>query len=288
MTARPTVGLALGAGGARGFAHLGVLRVLERERIPVDLAAGTSIGALVGAAYASGRAANEVEALLRDCFTPEAVRRLFSFDPAGARPTDTTETGALALAAILRRVVGDRTFDDLALPLLVVATDLEARREAVFSRGGLVEALLASSAQPGAFPPVEVGGRGYVDGVVAAPVPTAALAAAGADLIVGVNLYGREDLPCWPADAPEPIDPAPFRIPRLLDSLFRMQDRQQVDLGERLMARADVAIVPCFGPSTWRDFHRADQFVAAGEAAAEAALPQLRSLLSVIAPPVDG
>ena len=96
---RPKVGLALGAGGARGFAHLGVLRVLAREGVPIDLIAGASIGALVGAAYASGRSVDEVETLLRGCFTPEAVTRLFSFDPSvavqgGSARSGPAETGA--------------------------------------------------------------------------------------------------------------------------------------------------------------------------------------------------
>ncbi|MFN8636613.1 MAG: cyclic nucleotide-binding domain-containing protein [Chloroflexota bacterium] len=274
------VGLALGAGGAKGFAHIGVLRVLQQARVPIDIVAGTSMGSLIGAAYASGLAADEIDHLLRGLFTPDAVQRLFNFTLGGS-----TDAGGLELAAILAAAVGDRTFADLTVPLLVVATDLEERREAIFQQGRLEEALHASSAQPGAFPPVEIDGRGYIDGVVLAPVPTGPLEEAGAGVVIGVNLYGRDQLVSWPDPAAEPVNPAPLRIPRMLESLFRTQDLQQVDLSEQLMKRVDVAVTPRFGPCTWRDFYRADQFVAAGEAAAEAALPRVRALLAGTASP---
>jgi NTE family protein len=274
------VGLALGAGGAKGFAHVGVLRVLQQANVPIDIVAGTSMGSLVGAAYASGMAADEIDRLLRALFNPDAVQRLFNFS-AGGGP----DSGGLELESIVSAAVGDRTFDDLTVPLLVVATDLEERREAIFQEGKLNEALHASSAQPGAFPPVEIDGRGYIDGVVLAPVPTGPLEEAGAGVVIGVNLYGRDQLPAWPDPAAEPENPAPLKIPRMLESLFRTQDLQQVDLSEQLMRRVDVAVTPRFGPCTWRDFYRADQFVAAGEAAAEAAIPQIQALLSGIATP---
>ncbi len=267
-----TVGVALGAGGAKGYAHLGVLRVLERAGVPIDFLAGSSIGAIVGAARALGCTLDEVEAHLREQFNSEAVGKLFTLSLSG-----TSTAGAAELDAILGAMFGERVFDDLQVPLLVMAVDLETRREAALRGGLLREAVRASAAQPGTFPPVVLDGHTYVDGVVLSPVPTTPLEAAGASVVIGVNLFGRDQLPAWPSE--DPVAPKVVRVPQMLDNLFKTVEIMQVDTSERLMRHADVPITPLFGPGSWRDFHRADQFLAAGEAATEAALPRLRGLL---------
>ena len=269
--ARTKLGLALGAGGAKGFAHLGALQVLEEAGYPVDVVSGASIGAIVGTCVALGMDAAEVEDTLRAQFTPERVAEVFSLSLAGG------STGLEAVTRQMQELAGDRTFDHVKLPLTIMSVDLDAAAPAPLREGELWKALMAATALAGMFPPYELNGRRLVDGLALVPVPTGSVLEDGADVTVSVNLMSREVLPAWPGDEALPEEPeiVKKRGSRMLDTLLAVMDLANLDNSIRHAALADVPITPRFGPSTWKDFHLADQFLEAGRQAAEDALPEL-------------
>jgi predicted acylesterase/phospholipase RssA/CRP-like cAMP-binding protein len=267
------LGLALGAGGARGYAHVGVLAVLEDAGHVVDCVAGSSIGAIVGTWLGLGLRAAEVEAAMRATFTPETVEAMFRRSFTGA------PAGLATLERAFRECTHDATFDDLQLPLAVLAVDLESRRPVVLREGPLWQALLAATALAGVFPPVARGGRRLVDALALEPVPTDAVRDLGADVALSVNLIPRQTLPAWPGCEVQPQPQLPSGS-RTLDALLEVLDLGQLEASERQAARADVAVTPLFGPSTWRDFHLAEMFLNAGHDAAEDVLPLLAQLVS--------
>jgi NTE family protein len=273
---RTKLGLALGAGGAKGFAHLGVLDVLERAGYVIDYVSGSSIGAIVATCIALGMDAAAIDGALRQAFDAATVDAIFKRSLGGA-------TGFYLLEQRLRETTGDRTFDDTLIPLTVMAVDLSARAPAPLREGPLWQALLAATALAGVFRPYERDGRRFVDGMALVPVPTGAVLDDGADLTVSVNLLSDNMLDRWPGDAP----PAPLsesrRRPGMLDTLLEVMDLSQLDDSVRHAALADVVVSPYFGPCDWRDFHLADLFRAAGQQAAEAELSQLRALARPVA-----
>jgi NTE family protein len=158
-----------------------------------------------------------------------------------------------------------------------MAVNLTERASAPIREGPIWEALRASTALAGMFPPYEREGQRLVDGVALIPVPTDAVADDGADITVSVNLMSRETLAAWPgreAPPPEPEKPGS----RMIATLLEVMDLSQLDTSVRHAALADVVVTPRFGPGTWRDFELADLFLAAGREAAEEQLPSLRSL----------
>ena len=183
------LGVALGGGGMKGWAHVGVLRVLGDIGLTPDVVAGTSAGALIGAFWAAGMPVDEMMRVMRE----QKTRSLFSwrFDGQGLFSTD-------GMRAYLDRHFGERTFADLERPFFVVATDLERGREVVLREGRIVDALLASTAMPGIFAPVEHKGMLLVDGGVVNNVPVSVLTGAGARYTIAVRLH-------------DPVHTAPLR-----------------------------------------------------------------------------
>ncbi len=268
---RTKVGLALGAGGAKGFAHIGALAVLEEDGYTIDYVSGASIGAIVGTFIALGHGAGEIDTLLRETFSPEVVAEVFQISLAG------TSTGLELLTRLLRETTGERTFDDVEIPLTLMSADLTNLRPAPLRDGTLWEALLAATALAGMFPPRERDGARLVDGVALVPVPTGALLEDGADVTVAVNLMSRDTLEAWPGE-PDP-EPEPDKIgSRFLATLLEVMDLMQLDESIRHAELADVTVTPRFGPSTWRDFDLADRFAASGRLAMEEQLPALRAI----------
>lgn len=268
--ARTKLSLALGAGGAKGYAHIGALHVLEDAGYVVDGVAGSSIGAIVGAWLGLGMSAAEVEATMRTAFTPEVVEAIFQRSFTGS------STGLEALERVFRSTTHDATFADLRLPLAVMTVDLNSREPALLTEGPLWEALIAATALAGVFPPWERDGRRLVDGLALVPVPTDPLLEAGADVTLSVNLIGRETLAAWPGAAVPPPPPT-LSGSRTLDTLLEVMDLAQLEAAQRQAAQADVVVTPRFGPSSWRDFHLADLFLEAGREAAEEQLAALES-----------
>ena len=176
------LGLVLGGGGAKGSAHLGVLRELERLEVRFDLICGTSIGALVGAVMAAGHSAAELEAAFRDT----SLRRILALDPArwGLIGSD-------RLAEVLTQLLGDTRIEDLPIPYCAVAVDLVSGHEIVLDHGSLVEAALASSAVPGVFPPRRIESYILADGGIRNNLPVDVARRMGADRVIAVNLIGE-------------------------------------------------------------------------------------------------
>jgi len=268
---RTKLGLALGAGGAKGYAHVGALRVLEDAGYTVDYVAGSSIGAMVGAWLALGRDSHEIEATMREAFTADTIDEIFKLSLTGG------STGLEAMTSLLRETTDDKTFDDLLIPFTAMTVDLNAQAPSPVTEGPLWEALLAATALAGMFPPQEQAGKRLVDGLALVPVPTDAVAEAGADVTVAVNIISRQTLDAWPGEVPA-AEPTRGPRSRMLDTLLEVMDVAQLDSSERHAARADVPITPRFGPGSWRDFHLADLFFEAGRQAAEEQLPALQAL----------
>ncbi len=183
-SAEPVLGLALGGGGMRGWAHVGVLSVLEERGLRPDLVVGSSAGALIGAYYAKGLPVPEMVRLMRG----QRTASLFGLRLDGAALLDTDD-----LRDLLVEQLGDVQIEDLELPFAVVATELASGKEVVIDRGPVVDAILASSAMPGIFAPVRRGDRLLVDGGICNNVPTSVLVSRGARYTIAVRLHRDEE-----------------------------------------------------------------------------------------------
>lgn len=274
------IALALGGGGARGNAHIGVLRVLEREGFRIRAVAGTSAGGLVAAFYAAG-------------FTPDEIEALFSQvnqdDLYGHSPTEGPSLLGLAGAERwLRENLGNRTFADLRIPCAVTAVDLNQRREIILNTGDLVNALLATIAVPGIFPPRELDGMRLVDGGVLNPVPVSVARMLAPNVpVVAVILTPPLEAPIFPT--------LPLRLPSLLvEPLRRLRVTQamnifleSVEIGSRALAqwrlaveKPDVLIRPAVSQIGLLQKVNVSDVVRLGEEAARQALPALKALSS--------
>ena len=250
---RPLIGVALGGGFARGLAHIGVLKVLE-----VDFIAGTSIGSVIGAAYAGGMSAAELEEVASQVrfkdFSRWAVSRfgLFSNDK---------------MAAFLRNHLRCKTFEELRIPLTVTATNILSGEAAVFSAGDLVDPVRASCAYPGIFLPVKIKDQLLVDGFLAHSVPTAPLRQMGAQRVLAIHLSAN-----W----------VKARGPRhVLDVIGQCFSIAQDRTSSSWKQHADLILEPAIGEFAYDDFVHASALCRAGEAVARAALPQIREWLPV-------
>ena len=270
---RTKLGVALGAGGAKGYAHVGVLQVLEEAGYTVDVAGGSSIGGFVATHLALGYGAQETYERFRKAFNDERLGKLFGGAFGGGAG------GAEELTGMLKEATEERFFSHTDIPLVIMAVDLTDRGATAQRGGPLWEALLAGLAVAGVFPPLERDGHRLVDAIALVPVPTAAVIEDGADVVLSVNLLGAEALEEWP-DAPkqEADEPAKAKRKNMLDTLFEVMDLSQLDTAARHAELADVVVTPRFGPADWRDFQLADLFMAAGRAAALEQLPALQAL----------
>lgn len=253
---RPGIGLALGGGFSRGFAHLGVLKVFQQYNIKVSHIAGSSVGSILGAAYASGA---PLERII------EACRTLRFRDIARWRVSRLGLASNQRLASLMERVFGSRQFEDLKIPLAVVATDLSTGEPVIFTQGNLVDSIRASCAFPGLFEPVQIGTRCLADGGLVAPVPTHAVRFIGAQLVVGVSV-GMQD----------GHRGAPTNIFQVVSRAVSAAQKHQLEVWER---HADLVLRPDVQFLAWDDFARADEAIEAGAAAALRALPRIEHLL---------
>jgi NTE family protein len=260
------VGVALGTGSARGYAHLGVLRGLERAGIPVDYLAGTSIGAVVAALYSEVGDVDRVTKLL-----DELGARMF-------RPTFPRRSllSTRSMRRHMRKAVGDRPLEDLPIPVAVVATDVETHDEVVLSRGSATTAVFASSAIPGVFPAVRIGSRTLVDGGIVNPVPASVAAGLGAGVVIAVRLVSGGGI--GEEISEEGKGPIPNVVAAIVRSIETVQTRIKAETGLVPV----VAITPDLGPvqsGRLRKFREGGRFVPDGEAAVEEALPRLSAVL---------
>ena len=274
---RTKLGVALGAGGAKGYAHVGFLQTLEEAGYTVDYVGGSSIGGFVATQLALGFGADEIDTRFREAFSAENTGQLFRSPLVGT-------AGVEALTGLLKEATKGAFFSHTAIPLVVMAVDLTDRIPVAQRQGPLWEALLAALSVAGVFPTQERDGHRMIDAIALVPVPTAAVIEDGADIVVSVNLLGTETLESWPGVVDEPEEePQKPRRRGPLDTMLEAMDLSQLDTSARHAALADVAITPRFGPAEWRDFHLADRFLAAGREAALEQMPALQAL----AKPVD-
>jgi NTE family protein len=252
---RPRVGLALSGGFARGIAHIGVLRVLREAGIHVDIVAGTSVGALIGSAFCAGTPLEEME----------RIGATTSFADFGRwTPSWLGLATNQRLEKFLARFTPVKTFEEMPTPLAIATTDINAGVSVYYTRGPVGLPLRASCAYPGLFVPIQFEGRTLVDGFLTAPVPVEGALLLGADVVIAVYLEaGNLEQPRTFTDV---LSRSFTIIQRHTDLTWRQQ--------------ADVIIEPDVTPFVWDDFTKTPEMVAAGEAAALAALPAIRAALS--------
>ena len=277
------ISLALGGGGSRGYAHIGVLRRLENEGFRIRAVAGTSAGGIIAVAYAAGYTPDELEAM----FSKVDQSKLFARSPEDG-------PGILGLsraARLFEEFLGDRTFADLRIPCAVVAVDLKAGREVVLSEGRVVEAILATIAVPGVFPPKQFGGSQLVDGAVLNPVPVSVARSLVSMLpVVAVILDMLTEAGGGFNSIPLPV-PVPAQLVERLTRTRVAQAfnifLQSVDVGSRKLAEMrlridnpEVVIRPDVSGIGLLDKVDVHKIVRLGEKATDAALPELRQAVA--------
>jgi NTE family protein len=256
-TLRPGIGLALGGGFARGYAHLGVLQVFEEQGLPISCIAGSSVGSILGAAYASGAHLQRIIEKCREIrFRDFARWRVSRF---GLASND-------RLGSLVQRFFDSRQFEDLPIPTAIVATDLGSGDAVIFKQGSLADAIRASCAFPGLFEPIQIGTRYLADGGLVAPVPTRAARELGAEIVVGVSV-GMHDGQGGP----------PTNIFHVVSRAVSAAQKHQLEGWER---HADLVLRPQVQSLAWDAFEHIDELIEAGASAARSALPQIRKLLA--------
>lgn len=253
---RLRVGLALGGGMARGCAHVGVLRLLERHRVPIDLIAGTSVGSLIGGAYAAGLSPGEIEKLALTVRWSDLGRIRLS--KLGLNDNSRTEDYVRATFPVTN-------FEETRLPFGAVATDIQNGRMVVFTEGSIPLAIRASCALPVFYAPVMVNGRMMVDGGLVGHIPASVARMMGADVVIAVDINSQLPIP------------QPTHMMAILSQSFTIMGRSSVSY---IYTDADVIIRPRIEHIRPDDLSRAAEMIAAGEVAAERVLPRIMKLLS--------
>jgi NTE family protein len=253
---RPRVGLALGGGFARGIAHIGVLKALCDAKIPIDCIAGTSVGALIASAYATGVPLEKMQR--------RAVATRFA-DFGKWRISRMGFASNERLERYLYQISQFTQFEQTKIPLAIAATDLGSGEAVYFTEGEIGPALRASCAYPGLFLPVEHQGRILVDGFLAAPVPVDAVKRMGADFVIAVWLEsgGKGE--------------QPDNVVEVISRSFAIMQRNADDRWRR---KVDVVVEPDVYQFAWDDFQQTPQLIAAGEMATRSAIPKIRALLA--------
>jgi NTE family protein len=306
---RPVIGLALGGGAARGFAHIGILRTLLAHGIVPNVVVGTSIGAVVGGAYAAGHL-DTLEQWARS-LQPRNILGYLDI-----RLNGSGLIGGDRLASLLEAAIGPTLIEDLPLKFATVATEVRTGHEIWLTHGRMVHAMRASYALPGIFSPVLVGDRWLVDGALVNPVPVSAARALGAEIVIAANLSSdvfTHSTTVYshgaPADAPVAAIEAPppkrgigkFFSPErtmkreffggggrpgissvMVDAFNIMQDR--ITRARLAGDPPDMLITPRVGQIGWFDFHRADDLIAHGARAAERAIESIQEAIHILAP----
>jgi NTE family protein len=256
------IALALGGGAARGFAHIGVIKALEAQGIYPDIVVGTSAGSLVGAMYAAGNDGYTLQKLAMDM--DEAAISDWSV------PLFAKASGVLkgeALQNYVNHAVHNLPLEKMKIPFGAVATDLHTGLPVLFQRGNTGMAVRASSAVPGLFQPVIIGGHTYVDGGLAAPVPVSFARQMGADFVIAVNISAQPDAQA--ADSSMEVMLQTFAI--MGHSINRYE-----------LKGADIVILPSLGAMKGNDFNGRNQAVLAGEQATSAVMPEIKRKIELM------
>ncbi len=257
MEKRPVVGLALGGGMARGCAHVGVLRELERNGIPIDLLAGTSVGSLIGGAYAAGMTPDQIENLAMTISWSDLGRPTVSL--LGFYNSERTED-------YVKKKFPITEFEKTRIPFGAVATDIQTGRMVVFTEGSMPLAIRASCAMPVFYTPVMVNGRMMVDGGLVGHIPASVARMMGADIVIAVDINSQH-LPI----------PQPTNLFTIMSQSLSVMGRSAVSY---IHADADLVIRPQIENVRPDDLSKAAEMIVAGEEAARRVIPKIRRLLA--------
>ncbi len=289
---RCRVGLALSSGGAKGLAHIGVLQVLEENGVEVDIVAGTSMGAYIGALWAFGHDGQFIERKARELEGKWGLFKLI--DP--AFPPRRGFIHGRAIQSRLERSIGKVHFEQLARPLRVVTTQFDTLERVVFSTGEVSPTVLASCAIPSVFVPVEMGGESYIDGGVSDPLPVDVLREAGVERVVAVNIIPTPAfLRCAREGEREQVDQQRrglgflrllnqqinyFAYGNILDVTQRAVIGGQIRAAEDACRQADVVLRPLACDSRWHDFSNPGKYISLGRRVAEENLNDIKQLVN--------
>lgn len=254
---RPKIGLALGSGGLRGLAHVGVLNVLEREKIKIDYIGGCSIGSMIGALYCSGQTPETILKLAKHL----KMRYWLDF----VIPKMGIVSGDKVLHTV-RLLTRQKNFTELDIPLAVVATEINQGRKIVFTEGDLAQAVRASISVPGIFVPYQIDDMLLVDGAVLDPTPIDVTRRMGADIVIAVDL-AHAGVVC--------------NITNMFDVIIQSIDIMERELFKHHRNPCDVLIQPDVAHISPSSFNSIDECVALGEKAAEAVLPEIKRLIKM-------
>ena len=254
----PKLGLALGGGAARGFAHIGVIQVLEENGIKPDLVVGTSAGSLVAAFYASGKTGAQLQWLADTMDESQLTDWTIPFMSRGMLRGE-------ALGRYVNSQLNGAKIEDLKMPLGIVATDLQTGDGILFRRGDIATAVRASSAVPSVFEPVRIGNKDYVDGGLVSPVPVRSARQMGADIVIAVDISSR------PEDA---------KTTDMLKVLLQTFSIMGKSISQLEMAQAEVVVRPALPDVGSAEFTARQKSIEAGRAAMKLALPALKAALA--------
>jgi NTE family protein len=260
MKKEKKVGIALGGGGARGLAHIGVLRVLDNAGIKVDAIAGVSMGAVVGAAYSLGMSLDEMEEIANFYSKKRNIARILDFSI-----SRTSFIKGVKVKQFFNKVYDNKTFVNFKIPVYIVVTNLETGEEEILSKGSVAEAVRASSAVPGIFPPVKIHNNYYIDGGVVNPTPIDVLHNAGMDVIIGVDLVMKRNLELKNPSITSTLLQS-YEIIRTLAVKYKLSSTNT----DAILLKPDLR-----GAIDSFRFHELNRFIRAGEEAAEKALPEI-------------
>jgi len=261
---RPKIGLALSSGGAKGLAHIGVIKVLEENNVPIDFIAGSSIGAMIGGLYAAEKDIKQVEKITLDA---NWLQMLSLIDPSLSQGLISGEK----IKNFVERQIGKINFQDLKIPLSVITTDLKTGEMVVITKGKVASAIRASISVPLVFKPVKQHNRLLADGMLSLPVPVKIVKKMGAEIIIAVNL-----------EADYFIDSKNnhFNLYKIADRATRLLSHY---LAEENVKNADLVISPKIGDVHWSKFLTSrgnkKDVISTGEKAMKKALPQLGKLI---------
>jgi NTE family protein len=286
------VGLALGVGVAYGFCHIGVLKVIEEENIPIDIIAGSSMGAFIASLWAIGKSSSEILDIAKEFKEPKYLWNLldFTFPLLGFIKGN-------KLHNMFKSYLQDKTFQDAKIPLKILASDIKRKKSIVFDKGPIIDALMASCAMPGVFAPFDKKGEMLFDGGVINPLPTEPLFEMGAKKIIAVNLTpSREDLIRQYEEIKRDLSSKVEQIKKkewfnfkdylrkklkvnILDFIFSSFEIMQSEVALKEAQLADVVLHPDISGLHWMELHKAEEFARIGEAEARKNLEKIRKLI---------
>lgn len=260
------IGLALGGGGARGLAHIGVLKVLAKAGIDIDMIAGSSMGSIIGACYALGKEMEEVEKIILEFTSKRKIASLIDFGFSNGSVMKGKKS-----YDFLASYIGDATFAKSNIPFSVVATNLNSGEEKIFNRGKIMDAIKASSCVPGIFPPVKIGKDYFIDGGVVNPTPVDVVKEMGADVIIAVDLVMSKHVN--------------FENPSMFTTLMQSYEiirNQAIKLKQKSsLARAIIIKPEARSLTDSFKFHNIKKFIKSGEDATMKALPDIKEKIGI-------